>query len=92
MAAAGRDIVQFGLGDLVDLALLADVIAPPNRDDPEFFVRKAIGWALREVARWDPDWMRSYVAAHELSPLSRREALNHLKPPAGRGQPSSPAS
>ena len=43
----------------------------------EFFVRKAIGWALREHSRTDADWVRTYVAAHaeRLSPLSRREAL-----------------
>jgi 3-methyladenine DNA glycosylase AlkD len=46
----------------------------------EFFVRKALGWALREHARTDPDWVRSFVAEHEsrLSGLSRREALKHL--------------
>ena len=69
---------QLGLRDHVDLALLVDVIEP-NRADPEFFIRKAIGWALREVARWNPDWVRDYVTAHELSPLSRREALKHLR-------------
>ena len=68
---------QLGRRDRTDLTLLADVIEP-NRGDPEFFVRKAIGWALREVARWNPDWVRSYVASHDLSPLSRREALKHL--------------
>jgi 3-methyladenine DNA glycosylase AlkD len=70
-------IGQLGLRDRVDLDLLAEVIEP-NREDPEFFVRKAIGWALREVARSHPDWVREYVAGHELSPLSRREALKHL--------------
>ena len=70
-------IGQLGLRASVDLALLADLIEP-NRADPEFFVRKAIGWSLREVARWNPDWVTSYVASHELSPLSRREALKHL--------------
>jgi 3-methyladenine DNA glycosylase AlkD len=68
---------QLGLRDDVDLELLADVVEP-NRADPEFFIRKAIGWALREVARWNPDWVRAYVAGNELSPLSRREALKHL--------------
>ena len=68
---------QLGLRDRVDLDLLADVIEP-NRGDPEFFVRKAIGWALREVARWNPAWVRAYVDGTELSPLSRREALKHL--------------
>ena len=70
-------IGQLGLRDGADLELLADVIEP-NRADPEFFIRKAIGWALREVARWNPDWVRAYVDGNELSPLSRREALKHL--------------
>lgn len=68
---------QLGRKERIDLDLLADVIEP-NRADPEFFIRKAIGWALREVAYVDPEWVRSYVAEHELSPLSRREALKHL--------------
>jgi 3-methyladenine DNA glycosylase AlkD len=48
--------------------------------DPEFFVRKAIGWALREYAKTDPAAVRSFVAAHAevLSSLSRREALKNL--------------
>ena len=50
----------------------------PNTDDPEFFIRKAIGWALRDVARVDPAWVRTFVEQHELSPLSRREALKHV--------------
>ena len=46
----------------------------------DFFIRKALGWALREHARTDPDWVRAFVAAHEdrLSGLTRREALKHL--------------
>ena len=46
----------------------------------EFFVRKALGWALREHARTDPGWVRAFVAEHEgrLSGLTRREALKHL--------------
>jgi 3-methyladenine DNA glycosylase AlkD len=70
-------IGQLGRGDRVDLVLLTDVIEP-NVADPEFFVRKAIGWALREVARWNPGWVRAFAQTHELSPLSRREALKHL--------------
>ncbi len=46
--------------------------------DTEFFIRKAIGWALRQYARTDPDAVRRFVADHELSGLSRREALKHL--------------
>lgn len=47
-------------------------------EEKEFFIRKAIGWALREYARVDPEWVRGYVSTHELSPLSTREALKHL--------------
>lgn len=46
----------------------------------DFFVRKAIGWALRDLARTYPDMVRSFVTAHSdaLSPLSVREATKHL--------------
>jgi 3-methyladenine DNA glycosylase AlkD len=52
----------------------------PSLVSKEFFLRKAIGWALRQFGRTDPDWVRAYVAEHEgqLSPLSRREAMKHL--------------
>jgi len=70
---------QLGRRDRVDRELLAELIEP-NRPDADFFIRKAIGWALREYARVDPDWVRDYVGTHELSPLSRREALKHLTP------------
>jgi 3-methyladenine DNA glycosylase AlkD len=71
-------IAQLGRKDRVDRALLTDAIEA-NIADPEFFLRKAIGWALRDHARTDPDWVRAFVDAHPgLSPLSRREALKHL--------------
>ena len=61
-----------------DLDLLTAVIEA-NQEDSEFFIRKAIGWALRDYARTDSDWVRAFVQAHaNLSPLSRREALKHL--------------
>jgi 3-methyladenine DNA glycosylase AlkD len=62
-----------------DFALLADCIEP-NRDDREFFIRKAIGWALRSYAWVEPDVVARYCETHELSPLSRREALKHVLP------------
>ena len=72
-------IAQVGAGEHADPALLADVIEP-NLADRDFFIRKAIGWALRDHARADPAWVRAFVTAHdsELSGLSRREALRHL--------------
>ncbi|MDJ1113782.1 DNA alkylation repair protein [Microbacterium dauci] len=68
---------QLGRRDRTDRDLLAAVLEP-NRGDGEFFIRKAIGWALRDLARADPEWVEAYVASHPLRPLSRREALKHL--------------
>ncbi|MBR7800650.1 DNA alkylation repair protein [Undibacterium fentianense] len=49
--------------------------------EPDFFIRKAIGWALRDYARWNPATVQKFVHAHSssLSPLSAREALKHLR-------------
>ncbi|WP_430625745.1 DNA alkylation repair protein [Streptomyces sp. NBC_01264] len=47
---------------------------------PDFFIRKAIGWCLREYAKTDPEAVRSFIAAERgtLSPLSVREASKHI--------------
>ena len=49
--------------------------------DREFFIRKAIGWALREYSKTDERAVRSFVRLHrsELSGLSQREALKWLE-------------
>ena len=77
-------IAQLLAKDRTDLDLLTAAI-DANLDDRDFFLRKAIGWALRQYARTDPDWVRAFVAEHgdRLSPLSRREALKHLGPLGG---------
>jgi 3-methyladenine DNA glycosylase AlkD len=51
-------------------------------DDRDFFMRKGIGWALRDAARSHPDEIRAFVAAHRerMSGLSLREATKHLGP------------
>jgi 3-methyladenine DNA glycosylase AlkD len=68
-------ICQLGSGPATDTALLTAAIEA-NLDDPDFFLRKGIRWALRQHARTDPAWVRTFVARHPgLSPLSRREAL-----------------
>jgi 3-methyladenine DNA glycosylase AlkD len=72
-------ICQRSLKDGTDLDLLYACIEP-NLADPEFFIRKAIGWALRSYAWHDPREVERYVREHEaqLSPLSRREAAKNL--------------
>ena len=79
-------ISQVGRKDRLDQDLLTDAIEP-NLADRDFFIRKAIGWALRDHARVAPDWVRAFVDAHagELSGLSRREATRHLTPGATPG-------
>jgi 3-methyladenine DNA glycosylase AlkD len=61
-----------------DVALLYELIEP-SLDSQEFFLRKAIGWALRQLARVHPKAVVDYVATlgPRLSALSRREALKH---------------
>jgi 3-methyladenine DNA glycosylase AlkD len=72
-------ICQRALKGDTDLALLYACIEP-NLADREFFVRKAIGWALRSYAWHDPREVERYVREHEseLSPLSRREATKNI--------------
>ncbi len=49
-----------------------------NAGEVEFFIRKAIAWALREYAHTNAAAVRDFAAATPLSALSRREALKHL--------------
>lgn len=75
-------ICQVGSGWDIDIELLTYCIEA-NATDPDFFLRKGIGWALRQHARQDPGWVGRFVDAHpELSPLSVREALKHVGRPA----------
>lgn len=66
-----REVIESNLG--VDAAYSA-----------EFFITKAIGWALRDFARHDPKWVLDFVDKHNpdsalpLAKLSKKEALKHL--------------
>ena len=59
-----------------DTHLLTEAILPVAQSS-EFFLQKAIGWALREYRKTNPTWVDDFVAAHPLKPLSRREAWKH---------------
>ncbi len=69
--------------DKTDAVLLRDCMLP-SIDDTDFFSRKAIGWALRDYAQVNPEWVKAFVREFEdrLSGLSKREALKHLAPEA----------
>ena len=72
-------ICQLKAKGKTDLDLLYAAIAP-SLSSKEFFLRKAIGWALRQYAKTDPAEVRRYVAANYqlLSNLSKREALKNI--------------
>jgi len=72
-------LAQLGFKDATDLRLLYACIEP-NLADREFFIRKAIGWALRQYAWTDPAAVRRYVRTNRdrLSCLSVREALKNI--------------
>ncbi len=79
-------ICQLGFKQDTDLELLYACIEP-SLDSDEFFLRKAIGWALRQYAWTDPDEIVRYVRENEdrLSGLSRREALKNVGKHRGSG-------
>jgi 3-methyladenine DNA glycosylase AlkD len=60
-----------------DFNLLCEIIRE-NLNSKEFFINKAIGWALRQYARVDPNAVKKFVKSTPLHPLSRREAMKHL--------------
>lgn len=71
-------ICQLTFKEETDTKLLTTAIEA-NLDDRDFFIRKGIGWALRQFARTEPAWVRAFVDSHPgLSPLSVREAVKHL--------------
>lgn len=70
-------IFQLSYKSHTDTALLAHVIDTHSRSK-EFFIQKAIGWALRQYAYTDADYVRTFVETHTLAPLSKREALKNM--------------
>jgi len=72
-------ICQIGLKERTDRERLFR-FCEQRMDEKEFFVRKAIGWALREYAKTDPHAVAGFVSAHrdQLSGLSYREATKHI--------------
>ena len=72
-------LCQLKAKSATDEALLFRILNE-SVDHPEFFVRKAIGWALRAHSRINPERVIEFVETHasRLSPLSKREALKLL--------------
>jgi len=49
-----------------------------NAESKEFFIQKAIGWALREYSKTHPESVREFINSHSLAPLSIREGSKYL--------------
>ena len=72
-------LFQLMYKDKTDTKLLTNYIEHCQLEE-EFFIRKAIGWALRDHARTQPEAVRTFLIEHasQLSGLTRREAGKHL--------------
>jgi 3-methyladenine DNA glycosylase AlkD len=71
-------LFQLKYGAKTDLNLLFDYCTQ-LAGHKDFFIRKAIGWSLRQAGRKFPEAVIEFVENHELSNLSAKEALKHLK-------------
>ncbi len=60
-----------------DTALLGKYILK-HIQSTEFFIQKAIGWALREYSKTNAAWVKKFVKENKLAPLSEREALKRI--------------
>ena len=74
-----RSSIIFQLHDKksFDEDLLFEMILQQT-EHKDFFIRKAIGWSLRQYAKSNPSAVRQFVNANEMSALSKKEALKHF--------------
>ncbi|MCP3026299.1 DNA alkylation repair protein [Halobacillus sp. A5] len=71
-------LFQLKMKEETDEGLLYDTILT-LRHEKEFFIEKAIGWALREYSKTNPASAAAFIRKHPLRPLSRREGLKWIK-------------
>lgn len=70
-------IFQLNYKENTDTALLSEyILCLAHRK--EFWIRKAIGWALREYSKTNKKWVKEFIGKHKLSPLSYREASKYV--------------
>ena len=73
----GSIIFQLGFKENTDKDLLFRQCLI-HKDSDEFFIQKAIGWALREYGRYNPKDVLEFATTSDLKPLSKREAIRKL--------------
>lgn len=70
--------LQLSFYDQTDVGFLVEAITA-DIDTDEFFIQKAIGWALRNYGKVNPNWVVAFVASHDLMTFAQREALKNIK-------------
>lgn len=70
-------IFQLGYKQNTDFDLLKSE-CEKHKNSNEFFIQKAIGWALREYAKTNPETVKNYVNNTNLKNLSQKEALKNI--------------
>lgn len=71
-------LFQLSYKQKTDINLLFNFIHQLKHKD-DFFIRKAIGWALRAYSKIDPKLIYNFINETELSSLSKKEGLKHIK-------------
>lgn len=69
--------LQLLFKEQTDPALLAQAILADLTTE-EFFIQKAIGWALRDYSKVNPDWVKNFMQQHSLSKLALREGSKYI--------------
>ena len=70
-------LYQLKYKEKTDAALLG-LIIKQNSETKEFFINKAIGWALREYSKTNKEWVKQFIQTNTLSPLSIKEGSKYL--------------
>ena len=72
-------LYQLSLKEKVDKQVLERILVN-NLGDSEFFINKAIGWALRDYSKFNPEWVREFIEKNKtgIANLSLREASKYL--------------
>ena len=72
-------LYQLSLKEKVDKQILERILVD-NLGDNEFFINKAIGWALRNYSKYNPEWVREFIKKNKdnMASLSIREASKYI--------------
>ena len=75
----GAQAVQLGRKEKTNTKLLEQILVN-NLNSEEFFINKAIGWALRDYSKTNPEWVRKFIQSHKenMAKLSIKEATKYI--------------